>query len=100
MRSPLLEGLLGKGAQKTPFYVELLRVGGVAQPFADHLLVLGEAAGQCDPLTGESVELEMDAAEIAVETMLEGFAKRDLSQSFLEAYQRSCDKRFLWNARM
>ena len=52
-----------------------LRLGGVARSFDDHLIVLGDAAGQIDPLTGEGIQYAMDAAEIAADTLIESLAR-------------------------
>jgi len=64
-----------------------LRLGGVPKSFDEHLLVIGDAAGFIDPLTGEGIQFAMESGEIASKVLLEGFKKGDLSSSFLKKYQ-------------
>lgn len=49
-------------------------------------MIVGDAAGQIDPLTGEGIHHAMDAAEIAATTLREGLAVGDLSEKFLRRY--------------
>jgi len=64
-----------------------LRLGGIPKSYDDHLLVIGDAAGFIDPLTGEGIQYAMESSEIASKVLLEGFRKGDLSASFLKKYQ-------------
>jgi flavin-dependent dehydrogenase len=81
-----------------------LRLGGVPRSYADHLLLVGDAAGHIDPLTGEGIQYGMDAAEIAAATLGEGFARGDLSARFLKRYHdrwmRSFGWDFAWSRRL
>lgn len=81
-----------------------LRLGGIPRSYADHLLIVGDAAGHIDPLTGEGIQYGMDAAEIAATTLLEGLTAGDLSARFLKRYQthwmRSFGHDFAWSRRM
>jgi len=80
-----------------------LRLGGIAKSYADHLIILGDAAGQIDPLTGEGIQYAMDAAEIAAESLAEAFAENDLSEASLKRYhdrwRRAFGYDFAWSAR-
>jgi len=49
-----------------------IRIGGIAKSYADHLLIVGDAAGQVDPLTGEGIHAAMIAARTIVEMIQEG----------------------------
>jgi len=81
-----------------------LRLGGVPCSYADHLLVVGDAAGHIDPLTGEGIQYGMDAAAIAAETLAEAFAAHDWRASMLKCYQerwmRAFGWDFVWSQRM
>ena len=92
--NPRMERMRGAG----------LRLGGIARSYADHLLIVGDAAGHIDPLTGEGIQYGMDAAEIAATALLEGLAAGDLRGSFLKRYQdgwmRSFGRDFAWSRRM
>lgn len=78
-----------------------LRLGGIPRSYADHLLIVGDAAGHIDPLTGEGIQYAMDAAELAAQTLVEGFAAQDLRATFLKRYQtrwwNSFGRDFVWS---
>jgi flavin-dependent dehydrogenase len=81
-----------------------LRLGGVARSVDHHLVVLGDAAGQMDPLTGEGIQYAMDAAEIAAETLMACLAHGDLGaerlQRYHDAWYRAFGADFAWSARI
>jgi len=64
-----------------------LRLGGIPKSYDQHLLVIGDAAGFIDPLTGEGIQYALESGEIASKVLLEGFKIGDLSASFLKKYQ-------------
>ncbi|MEM7135815.1 MAG: NAD(P)/FAD-dependent oxidoreductase [Myxococcota bacterium] len=66
-----------------------LRLGGERRTSANRLLVVGDAAGQTDPLTGEGIHTAMVAAKLAARVLGEAFAEGDLSARRLEAYHRA-----------
>jgi flavin-dependent dehydrogenase len=81
-----------------------LRLGGIAKSYHDRLLIVGDAAGQIDPLTGEGIHHAMDGGEIAAQTLAEGLAANDLSERFLSRYQRrwmqAFGRDFFWSRQM
>ena len=81
-----------------------LRLGGVEKSYSDNFLVVGDAAGHIDPLTGEGIQYAMDAGEIAAEVLKEAFELGDLSENVLKKYQKlwmkSFGRDFKWSARM
>jgi geranylgeranyl reductase family protein len=85
---PHLRAALGPAPKLDRMRAAPLRVGGVPRSHADHLLLVGDAAGQIDPLTGEGIQYAMDAAEIAADTLAEAFAAEDWSAAFLGRYHR------------
>ena len=80
-----------------------LRLGGIAKSYGDHLLILGDAAGQIDPLTGEGIQYSMDAAEIAAQSLAEAFAENNLGAASLQRYhdrwRRAFGHDFAWSSR-
>jgi menaquinone-9 beta-reductase len=80
-----------------------LRLGGIAKSYGDHLIILGDAAGQIDPLTGEGIQYAMDAAEIAAESIAEALAENDLGEASLKRYddrwRRAFGNDFAWSSR-
>ncbi len=63
-----------------------LRLGGERKTYGDRLLVVGDAAGQTDPLTGEGIHTAMVAAKIAARVLDDAFAHGDLSAKRLASY--------------
>jgi geranylgeranyl reductase family protein len=94
---PEVSQALGTRAELEPVRGAGLRLGGIPQSYSDHLLVLGDAAGQIDPLTGEGIQYAMDAAEIAAQTLAEGFAVGDLRASLLRRYHDRWMAAFGWD---
>jgi flavin-dependent dehydrogenase len=85
---PHLRAALGPAAVLDPMRAAPLRLGGVPRSSGDHLLVVGDAAGQIDPLSGEGIQYGMDAAELAAQTLAEGFEAGNLGAAFLRRYHR------------
>jgi flavin-dependent dehydrogenase len=101
---PHVREALGPNAVIDPMKGAPLRLGGVPRSYADHVLILGDAAGHIDPLTGEGIQYGMDAAEIAAQTLEEAFAASDLSAGFLQRYQerwrKAFGRDFAWSRKM
>jgi digeranylgeranylglycerophospholipid reductase len=70
-----------------------LNIGGVPvsgpidQTYTDGLLVVGDAAGQVDPITGGGIHTTIACARIAGEIAAESVKKEDNSAKFLKKYQ-------------
>jgi geranylgeranyl reductase family protein len=103
MEDPHLKRMLGPRAELEPMRSAPLRLGGIARSCGDHLLVIGDAAGHIDPLTGEGIQYAMDSGQLAAETLNEALSADDLSRIRLEAYQaqwhRSFGDDFAWSLR-
>jgi flavin-dependent dehydrogenase len=54
-----------------------------SQPYANNLLVVGDAAGLCDPLTGFGIIYALLSGRAAARTIVEAIACGDLSVSTL-----------------
>ncbi|MCS6914889.1 MAG: geranylgeranyl reductase family protein [Myxococcales bacterium] len=81
-----------------------LRLGGIRKSYHDHLLIVGDAAGHIDPLTGEGIHHAMDGGYLAAEVLCEALAVGDLSERFLRRYQdrwmRAFGRDFFWSKKM
>ncbi|MHA1346559.1 MAG: geranylgeranyl reductase family protein [Candidatus Heimdallarchaeaceae archaeon] len=101
---PYISKALGPKAKIEPMKSGPLRLGGIKKSYADHLLIVGDAAGMIDPLTGEGIQYAMDAGEIAANVLDEGLKKNDLSEKFLKKYHKEWMKTFgrdfKWSKRM
>jgi flavin-dependent dehydrogenase len=71
-----------------------LRLGGEPRTHGERFILLGDAAGQTDPLTGEGIHTAMIAAKIAARVLHEAFDEGDLSARRLAAYHRAWMKEF------
>jgi geranylgeranyl reductase family protein len=101
---PELRKALGAHASIRKMCGAELRLGGIPRSAADHLLIVGDAAGQIDPFTGEGIHHAIEAASIAAEVIAEGLQADDLSATFLSRYhsrwQAAFGRDFRWSARM
>jgi geranylgeranyl reductase family protein len=101
---PGVSRALGPNPKMGPMRGGGLRLGGIARSYADHVLVVGDAAGHIDPMTGEGIQYGMDAAELAAETLAEALTAGDLRAGFLKRYQdrwqRAFGRDFVWSRRL
>jgi len=65
-----------------------LRLGGISKSWGDHLLIIGDAAGFIDPLTGEGIQYAMQSGWIAAEVLEEALKKGDVSAAMMKKYHR------------
>ncbi|MHA1185905.1 MAG: NAD(P)/FAD-dependent oxidoreductase [Candidatus Heimdallarchaeota archaeon] len=101
---PFISKAIGPNAKIEKMKGGPIRFGGISKSYEDNLLIIGDAAGQIDPVTGEGIQYAMDAAEIAAKTINEGLQKNKLDKKFLKRYHRrwmkSFGKDFRWSQRM
>ncbi len=89
LHDPLVRAVLGPKAEfLEPMRMAPLRLGGVDKSHGRQLLIVGDAAGQTDPLTGEGIHTGMIAGRIAAETLHELLEKNDLSERACAIYHR------------
>lgn len=94
-RDPFVREVLGDGAEPLePPGISPLRLGGERKSYGEALLVLGDAAGQTDPLTGEGIHTAMIAAKIAARVLSDALAEGDLSEHRLSSYHREWMRAF------
>lgn len=92
---PFVRAVLGDRAHPLePPGISPLRLGGERKTYGDRLLVIGDAAGQTDPLTGEGIHTAMVAAKIAAGVLGDAFDRGDLSAKRLAGYQRAWMQEF------
>jgi flavin-dependent dehydrogenase len=77
-----------------PENLEIGKCNGGATPFSpldktysDRVLVIGDAAGFINPLTGEGIYYAMSSGEIAAKVIIESLEANDTSRNFLSKYQ-------------
>jgi geranylgeranyl reductase family protein len=92
--NPIVRRHLGSGYRIEPMKGAWLRLGGIPSSYADHLLIIGDAAGHIDPLTGEGIQFAMEGAEKAADTLVEAFRAGRFDAQFLSAYQEAWHREF------
>jgi flavin-dependent dehydrogenase len=92
--NPIIGRHLGSGYEIEPMKGAWLRLGGIPKSYADHLLVIGDAAGHIDPLTGEGIQFAMEGAEKAADMLAAAFAAGRFESQFLSAYQDAWQREF------
>jgi len=100
---PNVRAALGPRAKLGAMHAAPLRLAPVVRSYGERFLVLGDAAGQIDALTG-GIQYGMDAAQIAADVLDEAFAAGDLSARFLRRYHdrwmRAFGHDFKWSLAM
>ena len=66
----------------------------LVKPYADNLMLVGDAAGTGHPMTGEGIGPAMVSAEMAARYALDALQKGDLSENGLAAYGQAFHKEF------
>jgi len=94
-KDPYVREVLGDHAEPLePAGLSPLRLGGEPRTHGERFILLGDAAGQTDPLTGEGIHTAMIAAKIAARVLHEAFDEGDLSAHRLSTYHRAWMKEF------
>lgn len=67
-----------------------IRCGGIRRSYGKQVLVVGDAAGHVDPLTGEGIHTAMKAGKIAADVVNEMFINKNFSEASGRAYELRC----------
>eukprot|EP01012_Entosiphon_sulcatum_P039657 TRINITY_DN524_c0_g2_i4.p1 TRINITY_DN524_c0_g2~~TRINITY_DN524_c0_g2_i4.p1 ORF type:complete len:377 (-),score=49.41 TRINITY_DN524_c0_g2_i4:20-1150(-) len=84
---PFIRAALGEEAEPCegpkvgPIRIQLER------SYADHFLIVGDAAGHVDPMTGEGIHTAMQAGKLAATTLTEMFQAGNFTASAGEVYE-------------
>lgn len=84
---PYISKVIGPNAEIEKMKGAPLRLGGTLKTYFDHMVVIGDAAGHIDPLTGEGIHTAMDGGWMAAEEIIKCFAANDFSEARLKAYE-------------
>ncbi|KAL6080189.1 Conditioned medium factor receptor 1 [Balamuthia mandrillaris] len=77
---------LGKNYKIERMKAASLRLGGEPVSSSEHLLLIGDAAGMIDPLTGEGIHHAMDGGRIAANLLLEAKAMGNYDAETMRLY--------------
>ncbi len=90
-----LQRMLDHARQVGPIQGHPLRVDFTNAPtFGERVLLVGEAAGLVNPLTGEGIDYALESGKMAAGHLIDMFAAGDLSYQRLSAYDRALRLRF------
>jgi flavin-dependent dehydrogenase len=80
-KDPFISRAIGPDAVIERMKAAPLRLGGqgIKTSFDDHLLIIGDAAGHIDPLTGEGIHTAMMGGKAAAQTIIEMVEHGDFS---------------------
>ncbi|KAL4514155.1 hypothetical protein Ndes2526B_g09305 [Nannochloris sp. 'desiccata'] len=73
-----------------------LRVGGqgVAKTYGDNLVIIGDAAGHIDPLTGEGIHTAMIDGKASAKALLQARVAGDFSAVNMKEYEKAWKERY------
>lgn len=89
-KDPFISAALGPNPKIERMRAASLRLGsqGVKKSYDDHLMIIGDAAGHIDPLTGEGIHTAMMGGKAAAATLLEMRAAGDFTAANTQRYER------------
>ncbi|XP_035689996.1 conditioned medium factor receptor 1-like [Branchiostoma floridae] len=100
-QDPNISKSLGPGAKLERMKAASLRLGGEPVSHGDHVLVVGDAAGMIDPMTGEGIHHAMEAGKMAAkfldEAMHHGNYDKDVMKLYHEAWMDKFGSDFKWS---
>lgn len=87
---PFISKALGPNAKIERMKAASLRLGGqgLRTTYDDHLLIIGDAAGHIDPLTGEGIHTAIMGGKAAAQTMLAMINTGDFSKQSTKEYEK------------
>ncbi|MBL8953626.1 MAG: NAD(P)/FAD-dependent oxidoreductase [Myxococcaceae bacterium] len=91
---PLISKAMGPNAEIAKMQGAPLRLGAHVKSYYDHMVVIGDAAGHIDPLTGEGIHTAMDGGWLAAEELITALEIGDLSEKRLKRYEDRWMKAF------
>jgi geranylgeranyl reductase family protein len=81
------KNLIPQHLKETPVKGGALLTQPLEKTYADRFLLVGDAAGFINPLTGEGIYYAMVSGQIAAEIITEALEKKQMTQEFLSQYQ-------------
>lgn len=83
---PVITKAMGKNYKIEDMKAGPLRLGGIQKSWDEHLLIIGDAAGLIDPMTGEGIHHAMDSGRIAAGVLKDAISQGNYSASALKVY--------------
>lgn len=84
-----------KGAEIIKREAALMPLAGVVKPsYADRILLAGDAAAHCSPISGEGIYYSMVAGDLAAATAIKALHSKSFSSRTLSEYERAWTRAF------
>ena len=90
IQNPVISGRLKSGY--TDFVVGGIPIGPMKKTYAVGLMVVGDAAGQCKPVSGGGIYTSAVAAKIAAKVAAEAIEENDFSEKKMAEYEKRWKK--------
>ncbi len=104
LNDPFMSKAIGPSPKLEQMKAAPIRFGGIERSFGDNLMIIGDAAGHVDPLTGEGIQYAMDAAEIASyvahQALTENRFDREIFAKYQNDWMKSFGNDFKWSQRI
>ncbi|HSH05030.1 MAG TPA: geranylgeranyl reductase family protein [Anaerolineae bacterium] len=95
LQLPVLQQMLANATPTTPIKGYPLRVDFATAPtYGRHILLVGEAAGLVNPISGEGIDYALESGQIAAHHLAQMFASDNFSPAQYRAYDRQLRDRF------
>lgn len=95
---PDIKKIFGRDYEDVQWEVKLktapIRIGGVPKSYGDHVLVIGDAAGLVDPMTGEGIHTAMISGKMAAKVVNDMFEEGDFSEEAGKVYHEMWKREF------
>jgi geranylgeranyl reductase family protein len=93
-RNPHLKDVIERSTEISPFRSAYPVYFSRRRSYAEHALLVGDAARVSEPVTGEGIYFAMRSGLLAAEVIAEALAVNDLSARFLRRYEQRCHQTF------
>jgi hypothetical protein len=95
-KDPFISRAMGPNPMCERMKAASLRVGGqgVAKTYGDNVVIIGDAAGHIDPLTGEGIHTAMIDGKLSAEALLQARLAGDFSAVNMKKYEKAWKKRY------
>jgi flavin-dependent dehydrogenase len=97
LTEPWINATLGPDRQLTSVRTAPMRVGGIHRTYFPHGVIVGDAAGHTDPLSGDGLQYGLRAAKMAAETLQRALNERNYSSSSMQRYESAWRAAFGWD---
>jgi flavin-dependent dehydrogenase len=99
---PVVKKMLGNNYEIEPMRGAGLRLGGVPVSWMKHGMLIGDAAGLIDPMTGEGIHHAIESGKIAGETIIEAITQGnyDRYDIYHQRWMNSFGFDFAWSMKL